>query len=97
MPLHRASVAGLRAEIAANTLVSAMSSKFAFKYGYRASAAEQRSWERSLAVLTNDLHDAGLEDVEVLLEYQLPLTSRRVDALLCGVHPRTGERTSSSS
>lgn len=91
MPLHRASVAGLRAEIAANTLVSAMSSKFAFKYGYRASAAEQRSWERSLAVLTNDLHDAGLEDVEVLLEYQLPLTSRRVDALLCGVHPRTGE------
>ncbi|WP_090972537.1 DUF2075 domain-containing protein [Nocardioides exalbidus] len=68
-----------------------MSEQFAHAYGYRASIAEQRSWERSLTVLTGDLHDAGLDKVEVLLEYQLPLTSRRVDALLCGTHPRTGE------
>ena len=91
MPLYRDSVAGVRAQIAANTLVPTMSEQFAFAYGYHASPAEQRSWERSLTVLTNDLHDAGLDEVEVLLEYQLPLTSRRVDALLCGVHPRTGE------
>lgn len=52
--------------------------------------AEQRSWERSLAVLAADLSDAGLEAVEVLVEYQLPLTSKRADVVLCGVHPRTG-------
>lgn len=91
MPLYRDSVDGVRAQIAAKTLVPTMSEQFAFAYGYHASAAEQRSWERSLAVLTNDLHDAGLGQVEVLLEYQLPLTSRRVDALLCGVHPRSGD------
>jgi hypothetical protein len=91
VPLYRDSVAGVRAQIAANTLVPTMNEQFAFAYGYHASSAEQRSWERSLMVLTNDLHDAGLDEVEVLLEYQLPLTSRRVDALLCGVHPRTGE------
>ncbi|SEC23317.1 hypothetical protein SAMN04489844_1923 [Nocardioides exalbidus] len=91
MPLFRASVTGVRAQIAANTLVPTMSEQFAHAYGYRASIAEQRSWERSLTVLTGDLHDAGLDKVEVLLEYQLPLTSRRVDALLCGTHPRTGE------
>jgi hypothetical protein len=34
---------------------------------------------------------AGLDDVEVLLEYQLPLTSKRADVVLCGVHPRTGQ------
>lgn len=68
-----------------------MSEQFAFAHGYNASPAEQRSWERSLAVLSNDLHDAGLDEVEMLLEYQLPLTSRRIDALLCGVHPRTGD------
>jgi len=28
--------------------------------------------------------------VEVLLEYQLPLTSRRADVVLAGRHPRTG-------
>ena len=91
MPLYRDSVAGVRAQIAAGTLVPTMSQQFVHAYGYRTSPAEVRSWERSLTVLANDLHDAGLEGVEVLLEYQLPLTSRRVDAVLCGVHPRTAD------
>ena len=55
------------------------------------SPAERKSWARSLPVLAQDLADAGLHDVEVLIEYQLPLTSRRVDAVLAGVHPITGE------
>ena len=32
-----------------------------------------------------------LGQVEMLVEYQLPLTSKRVDVVLAGVHPRTGE------
>ncbi|ASW55211.1 DUF2075 domain-containing protein [Plantactinospora sp. KBS50] len=55
------------------------------------SPAERRSWQRSLPVLARDLSDAGLGAVEVLVEYQLPLTSRRVDAVLAGVDPRSGE------
>ena len=82
MPLYRDSVDGVRAQIGANTLVPTMSEQFAFAFGYRPSVAEQRSWERSLTVLTNDLRDAGLGRVEMLLEYQLPLTSRRADAVL---------------
>lgn len=34
--------------------------------------------------------DAGLEKAEVLVEYQLPLTSKRADAVVCGAHPKTG-------
>jgi hypothetical protein len=34
--------------------------------------------------------DAGLGEAEVLLEQQLPLTSRRVDAIVAGQHPKTG-------
>ena len=49
-----------------------------------------RSWERSLDVLSRDLVEAGLQDVEALVEYQLPLTSKRADIVLCGNHPRTG-------
>ncbi|MDG9678169.1 DUF2075 domain-containing protein [Micromonospora sp. DH14] len=59
--------------------------------GHGVSPAEKRSWARSLPVLAQDLADAGLADVEVLVEYQLPLTSRRVDAVLAGVDPRTGD------
>jgi hypothetical protein len=42
-------------------------------------------------VLGRDLLDAGLGRVEVLLEHQLPLTSKRVDAILAGFHPVTGD------
>ncbi|MEV4746319.1 DUF2075 domain-containing protein [Streptosporangium sp. NPDC049248] len=54
------------------------------------SEAERRSWDRSLPVLARDLVDAGLGDVEMLIEYQLPLTSKRADVVLAGVDRRTG-------
>ncbi|MGC0145038.1 DNA/RNA helicase domain-containing protein [Pseudactinotalea sp. Z1732] len=50
---------------------------------------ERASWRGSLPVLAQDLRDAGLEQVEVLIEHRLPLTSKRTDAILAGVHPRT--------
>lgn len=49
-----------------------------------------RSWDRSLPVLAGDLVDAGLGDLEMLIEYQLPLTSKRADVVLAGVDRRTG-------
>ncbi|EEP73847.1 ATP/GTP binding protein [Micromonospora sp. ATCC 39149] len=59
--------------------------------GHGVAPAEKRAWARSLPVLAQDLVDAGLGQVEVLVEYQLPLTSRRVDAVLAGSDPRTGD------
>ena len=61
-----------------------------FQTGHRASPAELRSWSGSLPVLAHDLIEAGLGNVEVLLEYRLPLTSKRADVVLAGRHPRTG-------
>jgi len=61
-----------------------------YEHGRSTSPAEERSWRRSVPVLAQDLIDAGLDEVEVLLEYQLPLTSRRADVVLAGQHPRTG-------
>ncbi|OLF11251.1 ATP/GTP-binding protein [Actinophytocola xinjiangensis] len=42
-------------------------------------------------MLLDLLCDAGLGHVQVLLEYQLPYSPRRVDVVLCGVHPETGQ------
>ena len=58
--------------------------------GHRPSPGESRSWSGSLPILAQDLADAGLGNVEVLVEYQLPLTSRRADVVLAGRHPSTG-------
>ncbi|AGP55003.1 hypothetical protein M271_17205 [Streptomyces rapamycinicus NRRL 5491] len=54
------------------------------------SDGERRSWENSLPALAEVLCDAGLDDVEVLIEHQLPLTSLRADVVLAGSHPTTG-------
>lgn len=49
--------------------------------------SERRSWRNSLPVLARDLRDVGLSQVEVLLEHRLPLSSKRADVVLAGVHP----------
>lgn len=91
MPLYRGSVAHLRARIDAGTLVDEMAKTFFHEVGHRPSGAERGSWASSLDVLTGDLLDAGLGDVEVLLEHRLPLTSKRADVILCGLHPKTAK------
>ncbi|TKR26967.1 DUF2075 domain-containing protein [Cellulomonas hominis] len=57
----------------------------------RPGESERRSWRASLAALADDLRAAGLQDVEVLMEQRLPMTSKRADVVLAGVHPRSGD------
>ncbi len=90
MLLYRASADSLRSEAQAGRLAAHLAEQYLFALGRRAADSEVRSWERSLPVLADDLREAGLGAVEVLTEYQLPLSSKRVDALLAGVHPKTG-------
>ena len=71
-------------------LVPHLVEQFRLRYGTPPGDREVRSWERSIPALAGLLVDSGLEEVEVLVEYQLPLSSKRVDAVVCGVHPRTG-------
>jgi hypothetical protein len=68
-----------------------LTEQFVHMHGYRPGASEVRSWERSIPVLAATLNDAGLGDVEMMLEYALPLNSKRADVVLAGVHPVTGE------
>ena len=58
----------------------------AFRDYYRAEPQpnEIRSWENSLMEISEIFNDAELLDHGVILEYQLPLTSKRLDCLICG-------------
>jgi uncharacterized protein len=89
--LLRHSAAGLAALARDGTLGLRIAEQMVHHSGRRPAPAEIRSWERSLPVLAQDLIQAGLDDVEVIIEHHLPLTSKRVDAILAGAHPRTGE------
>jgi len=90
VPLLRVSGRGLADLSAAGALSTVLTEQMLFQMSRRSSPAEARSWDASLGVLAADLLDAGLDDVEVLVEHPLPLTSRRVDAVLAGRHPTTG-------
>jgi hypothetical protein len=57
---------------------------FAF-YGYRPSFSEVASWRNSLRTMAGILERGHLDDNGVILEYQLPLSSKRLDFLICGV------------
>jgi hypothetical protein len=90
MSAFRVSAAGLLRLATEGTLADRIAEQV-WMSGHGVGPAERKSWSRSLSVLAQDLADAGLDDVEVLVEYQLPLTSRRIDAVLAGTHPKTGE------
>ncbi|GAA4048761.1 DUF2075 domain-containing protein [Streptomyces shaanxiensis] len=89
--LFRESAASVAARILEGSLALHLTENFRHQHGRRPALAEIRSWERSLPALVNALIEAELDNVEVLVEYSLPLTSKRADAILAGVHPATGE------
>lgn len=74
-----------------DSLVEQLLEQMLHQRGYMPAKSEQHSWRRSLPVLAADLRDSGLGDVEMLVEYHLPLTSQRADVVLAGTHPTTGE------
>ncbi|MFD8422127.1 DNA/RNA helicase domain-containing protein [Streptomyces sp. NPDC059466] len=88
--LFRDSATAVAAECHSGALFFRLTEQFVHVHGHKPSSSEVRSWERSIPVLASALNDAGLGQVEMLLEYGMPLNSKRADAVLAGVHPKTG-------
>ena len=91
MTLLRHSAVGLAALTSEGSIELRLTEQMLHHTGRRPSPAEAVSWKRSLPFLAQDLIDAGLGNVEVLVEHHLPLTSKRADVVLAGRHPRTGD------
>lgn len=67
-----------------NAIGDRLRSAFFDFYGWNPSESEQRSWRNSLRALANSIRAGGFLDHGILLEFQLPLTSRRLDAMITG-------------
>lgn len=72
-----------------NAIAQRLSDAFVAHFRHGPSPAEFRSWQNSLQCLSAVIGIGGLSDNGILLELQLPLTSRRLDALITG---RDGNR-----
>ncbi|RJQ76683.1 DUF2075 domain-containing protein [Pseudonocardiaceae bacterium YIM PH 21723] len=91
MALARGMAASLLTEAEAGQLHVRLHEQSGHVLGTRSSPGEVASWRNSLPILLRDLVEADLGNVEVLLEHQLPHSKQRIDAVLCGVHPRSGD------
>lgn len=67
-----------------NYIMDKMRLNFFYKYRYEPSEYELLSWKNSLGQLSSIFRNAGLKDNGVILEYKLPLTSKRLNCIVTG-------------
>jgi len=79
---------GMSAEFISDTVQNRIASKleesFEQQFQYRPPQAEVRSWQNSLRSMAAVLQTGDLTDHGVVLEWQLPLNSRRLDCMITG-------------
>jgi uncharacterized protein len=75
---------GFLEEVTQNRIAETLRNAWFEDRGFEPSPSELRSWRNSLRALGNAVRLAGLDDHGLLLEYQLPLSSLRIDAVLTG-------------
>jgi hypothetical protein len=75
-----------------NQIADKLSAAFFSFYRYKPSPAEVNSWRNSLRAMAQVIEYSGLSDHGVMLEYQLPMTSRRLDCLVCGMDQSHAEQ-----
>lgn len=67
-----------------NRITGRLEEAFFTHFRYRPSHSEVNSWRNSLRAMCNVVQYARLDDNGLVLEYQLPLTSKRLDFMITG-------------
>lgn len=84
MRLYSGSSKDFIRDVVQNKIVEILTKAFIYEYNYKPGNSEINSWRNSLRMMCLVLQDLKLSDQGVILEYQLPLTSKRLDFLICG-------------
>ena len=72
-------------------LANQLADRFFEEFRYRPSPSEVTSWRNSLGAMAHVLQLADLTDQGILVELKLPLSSKRLDVLITGSNPTTGD------
>jgi uncharacterized protein len=84
MRLYDGSISEFREDVTYNSLAEKLASAYKDHYRHGASKGEIGSWQQSFNFLKNSFEVAGLSDQKIIIEYELPYSSRRIDVLLFG-------------
>ncbi len=84
MRLYSGSSKDFIRDVVQNKIVDILTDAFIYENNYRPGNSEINSWRNSLRMMCLVFQDLQLSDQGVILEYQLPLTSKRLDCIICG-------------
>lgn len=86
MIIYRNSKGGFVNDVRSNSIASIIESSFVAQNIRHNNESEYRSWANSLQYLRNVIDVPQIDDeCQVAIEYQIPLTSKRVDFLISGM------------
>ena len=84
MILYEETIERFNEDVMQNCIADRAAEKYRDYYNRNPGTSEYRSWAHSLAILNNSFIYAGLKDNHVIVEYELPYASQRIDVLLFG-------------
>ena len=84
MILYEGTIETFNDDVMQNCVADRAAEKYSSHYNRRPAPSEYRSWQNSLPILNQAFRYADLKDNKILLEYELPYSSQRIDVLLFG-------------
>jgi DUF2075 family protein len=84
MHLYQGTTSEFIGDATRNLIAGKLSDRFFQHFRFRPSSSEVRAWQNSLRAMSQALQLGGLIYQGILVELQLPLTSRRLDCLITG-------------
>ncbi|MFC1678690.1 DNA/RNA helicase domain-containing protein [Elusimicrobiota bacterium] len=84
MRLFEGTISEFSENVRRNVLADRLASRFFDYYRREVGQGEHRSWQQSLNYLKNSFEESKLEENQLIIEYELPYSSRRIDAMVFG-------------
>ncbi len=84
MRLYEGSIKKFRNDVVYSQLADKLAGAFKDYYHRAAAKGEVGAWQQSFNFLKNSFEVAGLDENQIIIEYELPYSSRRIDALVFG-------------
>lgn len=92
MRLYSSTVEEFYDQVDLDTISDVIASAYRNELGRKPPEGERRSWRNSLLSLSGVCRQAGLDRQGIIVEYQLPQSSKRLDVLLTGADSAGGDR-----
>ncbi|MBC5765126.1 DNA/RNA helicase domain-containing protein [Ramlibacter albus] len=93
MQLYAGSSTDFVSQTTRNAIAGRLQQAFVDAFHFKPSPHEVQSWQNSLFRMASVLEKGAFEDHGILLEYQLPLSSKRLDCMITG-HDTAGKANS---